>query len=129
MKTVNSGGGLTVRAHKGDASRSHSTWPVKTQNFTGFTIRITAARLPYYMTNLLRYSSAVLTKNKIKAARYQQYAFSPIQKYRWVHVPATFHQIDKAFYGTYTYDVTRVPRSSDILQPLTRLSRLLFPSM
>jgi hypothetical protein len=123
MKTVNSGSGLTVRAHKGDAMTllAFDLAQSKIQNFTGFTIRITAGtRLPYYMTNLLTYSSAVLTKNKIKAADANSTLFSPIQKYRWVHVPATFHQIDKVFYGTYTYDVTPRYMVDDILQPLDK---------
>ena len=123
MKTVNSGSGLSVRAHKGDAMTllAFDLAESKTQNFTGFTIRITpGTRTPYFMTNLLKYSSAVLEKNQIKAADAGSTLFSPIQKYRWVHVPATFHQIDKPFYGTYAYDVTPRYMVDNILQPLDK---------
>ncbi|PYL25307.1 MAG: hypothetical protein DMF37_05400, partial [Verrucomicrobia bacterium] len=43
---------------------------------------------------------------------------SPIQKFRWVHVPATFHQIEEPFYGTYKYEVTPRYMANEILQPL-----------
>jgi len=109
MKTVNSGNGLKVRAHKGDAMTllAFDLAESKSKNFTGFTIRITpGTRAPYYMTNLLRYPAAILKKNNIKSADAGSTLFAPIQKYRWVHVPATFHQIENVFYGTYSYDVT-----------------------
>ena len=43
MKTVNSANGMRVRAHKGDAMTllAFDLAESKTQNFTGFTIRIT----------------------------------------------------------------------------------------
>jgi hypothetical protein len=70
------------------------------------------------MTNLLRYPAAILKKNNIKPADAGSTLYAPIQKYRWVHVPATFHQIDKVFYGTYAYDVTPRYMVDDVLQPL-----------
>jgi hypothetical protein len=121
MKTVNSINGMSVRAHKGDAMTllAFDLAKSRTQNFTGFTIRITAGtRPPYYMTNLLRYPAAILKKNNIKASSAGSTLYSPIQKFRWVHVPATFHQIEKPFYGTYTYDVTPRFMVDEILQPL-----------
>ena len=121
MKTVNSGNGLKVRAHKGDAMTllAFDLAESKSQNFTGFTIRITpGTRAPYYMTNLLKFPPAILKKNNIKSADAGSTLYAPIQKYRWVHVPATFHQIDKVFYGTYTYDVTPRYIVDDVLQPL-----------
>ena len=121
MKTVNSGSGLKVRAHKGDAMTllAFDLAESRLKNFTGFTIRITpGTRPPYYMTNLLRYPDAVLKKNNIKSSSAGSTLYSPIQKFRWVHVPATFHQIDRVFYGTYTYDVTPRYLVEDILQPL-----------
>src|SRR4051812_17117739 len=119
MKTFNSGNGLSVRAHKGDAMTllAFDLAQSRTANFTGFTIRITpGTRRPYFMTNLLKYSAAVLKKNNITAGATGSTLFAPIQKYRWVHVPATFHQIDKPFYGTYAYDVTPRFMVDDILQ-------------
>jgi hypothetical protein len=121
MKTVNSGNGLKVRAHKGDAMTllAFDLAESKSQNFTGFTIRVTAGtRAPYYMTNLLTYPAAILKKNNIKSADAGSTLYAPIQKYRWVHVPATFHQIENVFYGTYTYDVTPRYLVDDLLQAL-----------
>jgi len=121
MNTVNTGKGLKVRAHKGDAMTflAFDLAQSKTQNFTGFTIRVTpGTRAPYYMTNLLRYPAAILKKNNIKPAGAGSTLYAPIQKYRWVHVPATFHQIENVFYGTYTYDVTPRYLVDDVLQPL-----------
>ena len=121
MKTVNSGSGLKVRAHKGDAMTllAFDLTESRLKNFTGFTVRISAGtRPPYYMTNLLSYPDAVLKKNNIKAADAGSTLYSPIQKFRWVHVPATFHQIEKVYYGTYTYDVTPRYLVDNILQPL-----------
>jgi len=106
MNTVNTGKGLEVRAHKGNTMTllAFDLAEGRSQNFTAFTIRVTAGtRAPYYMTNLLKYPAAILKKNNIKSANAGSTLYAPIQKYRWVHVPATFHQIQTVFYGTYTY--------------------------
>jgi phosphatidylserine/phosphatidylglycerophosphate/cardiolipin synthase-like enzyme len=121
MKNYESKNGTSVRAHRGDAMTllAFDLAEEKTENFTGFSVRITpGTRRPYYLTNLLSYPAAVLTKNNIKATEKWSTFFSPIQKFRWVHVPATFHQIQNPFYGTYTYEVTPRYMVDDILQPL-----------
>src|SRR3569833_1023827 len=33
-------------------------------------------------------------------------ANAPFQKFRWLHVPGSFHQGEDVFYGVYTYTVT-----------------------
>lgn len=53
--------------------------------------------------------STILKKNNIKSADAGSALYTPIQKYRWMHAPATFHQIDKVFYGIYTDDATQLP--------------------
>jgi hypothetical protein len=74
----------------------------KTENFAGFSIRITpGTKRPYYMVNLLTYSAAIRRKSRIKAQDAHSTLYSPIQKFRWGHVPATFHQLSGAFYGNY----------------------------
>jgi phosphatidylserine/phosphatidylglycerophosphate/cardiolipin synthase-like enzyme len=121
MKAYNSKKGTTVRAHRGDAMTllAFDLDQDKTENFTGFSVRITpGTRPPYYMPNLLSYPPAILTKNNIKPENKSSTLYSPIQKFRWVHVPATFHQIDNPFYGTYLYEVTPRYIVKDILQPL-----------
>jgi hypothetical protein len=133
MKNYESKNGTSVRAHRGDAMTllAFDLAEEKTENFTGFSVRITpGARPPYYMTNLLSYPAAVLTKNNIKATDKWSTLYSPIQKFRWVHVPATFHQIQKPFYGTYTYEVTPRYMVNDILQPLNAaLNPIAIPPM
>jgi phosphatidylserine/phosphatidylglycerophosphate/cardiolipin synthase-like enzyme len=121
MKSYKSNNGVSVRAHRGDAMTllAFDLAQEKTENFTGFSVRITpGTRPPYYLFNLLSYPTPVLTKNNIKAKDKRSTLYSPIQKFRWVHVPATFHQIEEPFYGTYTYEVTPRYMVNDLLQPL-----------
>src|SRR5262249_44965052 len=43
---------------------------------------------------------------------------APIQKFRWLHVPGSFHQGENPFYGEYTYTVTPRYFSNKKLLPL-----------
>ena len=120
MKSYASKNGVSVRAHQGDAMTllAFDLDESLTKDFTGFSVRITPGTRPsYYLFNLLTYAPAILKKNKITAAQAMSTAFSPIQKFRWVHVPATFHQIDRPFYGNYTYEVTPRYLRDGVLQP------------
>ncbi|MEP6671842.1 MAG: phospholipase D-like domain-containing protein [Chthoniobacter sp.] len=121
MTEFASNNGVSVRAHKGDAMTllAFDLDEAKTKNFTGFSVRITpGTRAPFYMYNLLTYPPAVMQKNHISKHDAMTTEFSPIQKFRWVHVPATFHQVNDPFYGTYTYEVTARYLVGDVLQPL-----------
>src|SRR5437016_40022 len=121
MEAFNSQNGVTVRAHKGDTMTllAFDLDEAKTKDFTGFTIQIKPKeRSAYYLTNLLTYPKAIRTKNNIADKDMHSSLFAPIQKFRWVHVPATFHQIKTPYYGTYTYSVTPRYLVGDILQPL-----------
>jgi phosphatidylserine/phosphatidylglycerophosphate/cardiolipin synthase-like enzyme len=121
MEKSKSKNGVSVRAYKGDAMTllAFDLAESKKQNFTGFTIRITpGTRAPYFMTNLLAYPKAVQTKNNVKPEQAHSTEFAPIQKFRWVHVPATFHQIEAPFYGDYKYEVTPRFMVNDVLQSL-----------
>src|SRR6185295_2989631 len=121
MKDHDSKNGVSVRAHRGDAMTllAFDLVEDKAKNFTGFTVRITpGTQAPYYMTNLLSYPAAIRKKNHITDKDKWSTLYSPIQKFRWVHVPATFHQIHKPFYGSYQYEVTPRYMIDDILQPL-----------
>jgi len=123
MEAPNSRNGVSVRAYRGDAMTllAFDLDESKTKNLTGFSVRVTPGiRKPYYLTNLLTYSAAILKKNNIKLEAAHSTFFSPIQKFRWVHVPATFHQIQEPFYGTYEYEVTPRYMVDEILQPLDR---------
>jgi phosphatidylserine/phosphatidylglycerophosphate/cardiolipin synthase-like enzyme len=121
MDKSKSKNGVSVRAYQGDAMTllAFDLAESKTENFTGFTIRITPGTgAPYFMTNLLGYPAAVLTKNNIQPNQAHSTEFAPIQKFRWVHVPATFRQIKAPFYGDYKYEVTPRFIVDDVLQPL-----------
>jgi phosphatidylserine/phosphatidylglycerophosphate/cardiolipin synthase-like enzyme len=121
MEIPSSKNGVSVRAYKGDAMTllAFDLDQSKTKNFTGFSVRITpGTKKAYYLYNLLTYPSAILTKNKIKPADAHSTFYSPIQLFRWVHVPATFHQPEGPFYGTYQYEITPRYMVNDILQPL-----------
>src|SRR5437867_702717 len=121
MEVPNSKTGVSVRAYQGDAMTllAFDLDESKTENFAGFSVRITPGpRKPYYLTNLLTYPAGILKKNNIKPENAHSTFFSPIQKFRWVHVPATFHQIQEPFYGTYKYEVTPRYMANEILQPL-----------
>ena len=121
MEVPNSKTGVSIRAYQGDAMTllAFDLDESQTKNFAGFSIRITAGtRKPYYLTNLLTYSAAILKKNNIEPEKAHSTFFSPIQKFRWVHVPATFHQIEEPFYGNYKYEVTPRYMVNEILQPL-----------
>jgi hypothetical protein len=91
----------------------------KSQNFTGFTIRVTAGtRAPYYMTNLLKYPAAILKKNNIKSADAAVRSMHPSRNIAGSTFRRRFHQIQSVFYGTYKYDVTPRYLVDDVLQPL-----------
>ena len=113
--------GVSVRAYQEDAMTllAFDLDQSKTKNFAGFSVPITPGpRKRYYLTNLLTYPAAILKKNNIKPENAHSTFFSPIQKFCWVHVPATFHQIEQPFYGTYKYEVTPRYMANEILQPL-----------
>lgn len=123
MEVPNSKKDVSVRAYKGDAMTllAFDLDESKTKNFAGFSIRITPGpKRPYYLTNLLTYPPAIRKKNDIKAADAHSTLYSPIQKFRWVHVPATFHQLSGVFYGNYKYEVTPRYLVDDILLPLDK---------
>jgi len=123
MKSYAPKNGASVRAHRGDAMTllAFDLDETKTENFTGFSVRITpGTRQPYYLFNLLTYAPEILKKNNISKAQAMSTLFSPIQKFRWVHVPATFHQVDQPFYGDYVYEVTPRYLIDGILQPLDK---------
>lgn len=74
-------------------------------NLAGFTVKIQPHGLPaYYLLNEL-----VLPTGKhavVAGEPADSSANAPIQKFRWLHVPGSFHQGDSPFYGVYTYTVT-----------------------
>src|ERR1700761_7012478 len=120
METFQSKNGLSVAAYQGDAMTllAFDLDKSKTANFTGFSIKVTPPGLqPYYLFNRLSYPSTI-TYPAATNANLITTEFSPIQKFRWVHVPATNHNIDSPIFGTYTYEISARYLIGNALQPI-----------
>jgi phosphatidylserine/phosphatidylglycerophosphate/cardiolipin synthase-like enzyme len=115
--------GLSVIAYKGDAMTllAFDLDESKTTNFTGFSIRVTPpGKETYYLFNKLTFSPEVFTTSHIDKTKVwiNSTEFSPIQKYRWVHTPATNHDINVCVFGDYEYFITPRYLINNVLQPL-----------
>jgi phosphatidylserine/phosphatidylglycerophosphate/cardiolipin synthase-like enzyme len=101
--------GVSVYAYQGDAMTllAFDLDPTLLENFVGFTIQVQTEKRSFFLFNKIKFSPTI----NIGVELPQQSAelsteFSPIQKFRWVHVPSTVHYIDEPYYGNYTYAVT-----------------------
>lgn len=113
--------GFSIKAWQGDAKTLlafNFSDKKDATNLAGFTVKIQPHGKPsYYLLNKL-----VLPPGKnavIDGEPANSSANAPIQKFRWLHVPGSFHQGENAFYGVYTYTVT--PRYFDSGGLLTSL--------
>lgn len=108
MEKYSSKNGVGVFAYKGDAMTllAFDLDASLTKNFVGFSIRVTAGNRKFYLNNKLFFKPAILKKNNIDADKKLSTLYSPIQKYRWVHVPSSEHYVDNPYFGEYTYEVT-----------------------
>ncbi|MBZ0203907.1 MAG: hypothetical protein K8I03_12885, partial [Ignavibacteria bacterium] len=99
---------VSVNAHKGDAMTllAFDLAGAKTENFVGFTIHVKANTRKYYLNNKLSFKPSILTSSGIEPKKKLSTLYSPIQKYRWVHVPSSEHYIDNPYFGNYTYEVS-----------------------
>jgi phosphatidylserine/phosphatidylglycerophosphate/cardiolipin synthase-like enzyme len=89
------------------------------ENFVGFSIRVKQGkRKTYYMSNRLSFKPAILKKNGIDKTEKLSTLYSPIQKFRWVHVPSSEHYVDNPFFGDYTYEITPRYLENQILKEL-----------
>lgn len=126
MEIPKSKNGVSVRAYKGDAMTflAFDMDENKLENFVGFSIHIKANKvdgkykLNYFLLNKLTFSKAILDKNKIDDKKKTSSEFSPFQKFNWVHVPSTDHNISTPYFGEYIYAVTPRYLVNDILIPL-----------
>lgn len=112
--------GFTVTAYQGDAKTLLAFDLPKAQaaNLAGFSILVQPHGKPaYYLLNKLLLPDD--PKHAVVAGEpADSTANAPIQKYRWLHVPGSFHQGENVFYGTYTYTVTPRYFKKKALQPL-----------
>ncbi len=101
--------GVSVYAYKGDAMTllAFDLDKSKTENFVGFTIKVTADNRTFYIYNKMKFNKEIKLHRKPENANaYLSTEFSPIQKFRWIHVPSTIHYIDNPYFGEYTYAIT-----------------------
>ncbi|HEV8125072.1 MAG TPA: phospholipase D-like domain-containing protein [Gemmatimonadales bacterium] len=112
---------LSLKAYRGDAKTllAFNLARKDSKNLAGFTIEVTPKGVaPYYLLNSLRFEHP--EKHAQDPAEPATSTLNaPLHKFRWVHVPGSFHQGLKPFYGKYTYTVT--PRYFDQKQSLQAL--------
>ena len=119
--------GVSVRAYRGDAMTLLCFDLDKKilENFSGFSIKVTPPgenRRAYYLFNRISYSPEVIKKSKINPEKVNVYKmnYAPLQRFSWVHVPETDHNLNKYNYGDYKYEVTPRYLINDKLQPLNK---------
>jgi hypothetical protein len=115
-----------VRAYKGDAMTflAFNLHESILDNFVGFSIHIKANMVngkykqDYYLLNRLTFKQDILDKNNINKYEKLSSEYSPFQKFNWVHVPSTDHNLSNPYFGNYTYSVTPRYLVNEILQPV-----------
>jgi hypothetical protein len=100
--------GFSVKAWQGDAKTMlgfNFDNESDAKNLAGFSIQVQPLGKPsYYLLNMLSLPAgahAIVAGEPPHSS-----ANAPIQKFRWLHVPGSFHQGDDVFYGKYTYTIT-----------------------
>src|SRR4051812_37634234 len=121
--TSNEVKGFKVRAYQGDAKilLAFSLSQEKIKDLAGFTIHCTPkGKAGYYLYNQLQLKHPEKHAQKKTEPVYSSIN-APIQKFRWLHVPGSFHQSEGVAFGAYTYAVTpRYFNDDGILQPLDK---------
>jgi hypothetical protein len=114
--------GCKVTAYIGDAKTLLAfdiSKKTDAKNLAGFTIRVEPKGVaPFFILNSLRFKDP--SKHAQDASQPANSSLNaPIHKFRWVHVPGSFHQGTKPFFGPYKYTVTpRFFDGNDSLLPL-----------
>jgi phosphatidylserine/phosphatidylglycerophosphate/cardiolipin synthase-like enzyme len=113
-------GGMTLKDYRGDAKTllAFNLSKDKIGDLAGFTIKCEPKGKPaYYIYNELQFADpSVHAQDPKEPARSSINA--PIHKFRWLHVPGSFHQGIKPFFGDYTYTVTPRYFDNGVLKPL-----------
>jgi phosphatidylserine/phosphatidylglycerophosphate/cardiolipin synthase-like enzyme len=113
MTVSNQKAGFSVKAHRGDAKTliAFNLAAAKIKKLAGFTIQYNFdGKGPFYLPNQLQFKDP--SKHAHDSTLPPNSSFNaPLHKFRWMHVPGSFHQGLKPFYGPYTYTVT--PRYFD----------------
>lgn len=104
------GKGLTVKAYRGDNKTLlafNFADPAAATNLAGFTICCNppAPAPSYFLFNMLQFETPG-NHAQIATEPANSSANAPIEKFRWVHFPGSFHQGLQPAVGLYTYVVT-----------------------
>ena len=122
MKQSAKGGksGMSLKAYRGDAKTllAFNLNKGSIADLAGFTIKCEPKGQPaYYIYNNLQFANpSHHAQDPKEPARSSINA--PIHKFRWLHVPGSFHQGIKPFYGEYTYTLTPRYFDNGALKPL-----------
>jgi phosphatidylserine/phosphatidylglycerophosphate/cardiolipin synthase-like enzyme len=126
MEVFASKEGVSLYCYKGDAMTllAFDLEEDLTENFAGFTIKVKADSREFYIYNKMRFRSKIkLHKEPAKADDVFSSEYSPIQKFRWVHVPSTRVFVENPYFGEYTYEVTpRYIVNGELLPPDKKLT-------
>lgn len=113
--------GVSVYAYKGDAMTllAFDLDESLKENFIGFTIKGNANGRPFNVYNQMKFKKEIkLHKKPDFPNQLLASEFSPIQKFRWIHVPSTIEHVTDIHYGDYTYEVTpRYIENGKLLAP------------
>lgn len=124
------GQSLSVKAYVGDNKTLlafNFANPADATGLAGFTIECKPPGQPsYYLFNTLQFQKPA-DHAQVAGQDPKATINAPIQKYRWVHVPATDHQGVVSVVGTYTYTVT--PRYFDAKQSMQPINAALSVSV
>jgi len=102
MYKKNSKNGVTLKAYRGDAMvllAFDITKDLFKENFVGFSVKYKSpSGASNFLVNRINFEGDGKLTDSDKA---------PFQKFRWIHVPGTYHQsVKNPNYGTYRYYVT-----------------------
>lgn len=109
MEAFNSKKGVSLYAYKGDAMTllAFDLAPSLTDNFVGFTVHVKTRKRSYYLYNKLTFKKDIAYEQEPKNEKDKfSTEFSPIQKFRWVHVPSSEHYVLNPYFGDYQYSIT-----------------------
>jgi phosphatidylserine/phosphatidylglycerophosphate/cardiolipin synthase-like enzyme len=112
---------VSLRAYQGDALTflAFDLDASLLDGFSGFSIKVKPEnKAAYFLINRLTFAQQFLDNNAIDEKEKLSSEFSPFQKFSWIHVPATDHNIGKPVFGKYTYSVTPRYIQKGKLQPL-----------
>jgi phosphatidylserine/phosphatidylglycerophosphate/cardiolipin synthase-like enzyme len=121
MESKNTTNGVSVKAYAGDAMAllAFDLDKKLLPDFAGFSVRVQyGTNKGYFIFNRLTFDTTVVTIPRKTTDNLVSTEFSPIQKFNWIYVPSTYHNLDKTYYGVYNFEVTPRYLENNTLLPL-----------